>query len=193
MFINSKWFPVAYETSGEGSGGSGEQSPDPAREGKQQQAPPAAPPAQPSPEATSEVAKAYEKLRAAETELKTVKKDAERVPNLQSENEQLKAENAELKQKQQEASVSTVLTAKARDLNFHRPDRAFQALKVYTDVDPLTLTDETKVEKALRDLASSEEHLVGSVPPSGGPVHTASENVGGNAAVNRAIRSAAGR
>jgi len=173
-------------------GGSGDPKPDPANPGAP--APVATPPAPvETKDATSEVAKAYEKLRTTENELKEVKKDAAKVPTLQQENDQLKSENATLKKAQAENDASTVITSKARELNFNRPDRAMQAIRAYTDVDPLTLTDETKVEKALRDLATAEGHLVGQVPPSGGPVLNAGEPVGGNAAVNRAIRAAAGR
>jgi len=184
-------FHRVYEKEGEGSG-PGHPKPDPANPGAP--APVATPPAPvETKDATSEVAKAYEKLRTTENELKEVKKDAAKVPTLQQENDQLKSENATLKKAQAENDASTVITSKARELNFNRPDRAMQALRAYTDVDPLTLTDETKVEKALRDLATAEGHLVGQVPPSGGPVLNAGEPVGGNAAVNRAIRAAAGR
>lgn len=181
---------VRYQAD-EGSG-SGDPKPDPTNPA----GPPAPAPATPPVEdknASSEVAKAYEKLRNAEEQAKTYKKDAEKVPSLQQENEQLKTENAELKKNAAENNAATVITAKARDLSFIRPERAMQAIRAYTDVDPLTLTDESKVEKTLRDLAQQEQHLVGQVPPSGGPVVTAGEPVGGNAAVNRAIRQAAGR
>ena len=179
------------------------EDPDPPQDPPKDPANPAGPPpADPAktpptfpndPAASAEVAKAYEKLRTAEEQVKDLKPKAAKADSLTQENEQLKAENATLKGQQKESAAGTVIASKAHSLNFHRPDRAMQALRAYTDVDPLTLDDETKVEKALRDLAAQEQHLVGQVPPSGGPVHPASQNEGGNAAVNRAIRQAAGR
>lgn len=143
--------------------------------------------------ASAEVAKAYEKLRASEATVKDLKPKADKADSLQAENETLKAENASLKNTAREAAARTVITSEARKLNFHNPDRALEAIRVYTDVDPLTLDSAEKVDKALRDLATAEQHLVGAVPPSGGPVHPASQQQGGNAAVNREIRAMAGR
>lgn len=206
MFINGKWFPlIAFEgdsgggTGGSGTGGEGDKG----NEGGQGSGGTGDKGTQGTGngsgsdnggrDADSEVAKAYEKLRTAEQERDTFKKQAGKARSLEEENSTLKTENAELKTTAQREASSRVLSAKARELNFHRPERAFNALQAYTDVDPLTLAKEDDVEKALRDLAKNEPHLVGQVPPSGGPVHPASSQEGGNAAVNRAIRSAAGR
>lgn len=145
-------------------------------------------------DASAQIATAYEKLRASEATVKDLKPLAAKATTLETENETLKAENARLKNEALEVSASKVITAKARDLAFHNPDRALQALRVYTDVDPLTLDSPEKVEAALKDMVKQEQHLVGSVAPSGGPINNGSgDNAGGNSAVNRAIRNAAGR
>lgn len=167
--------------------------------GQGEPAPAASPPAPTPPEkqsdsaAAAEVVKAYEKLRASEATVKELKPKAEKADTLQSKVDQLESENTDLKKQIREGAAQTVIAAEARRLNFLNPDRALNALRAYTDVDPLTLDTEAKVKTALMDLSAKESYLVGAAPPSGGPVQGQGQNQGGNAAVNAAIRRASGR
>lgn len=168
--------------------------PDPANPAGPPKPPENEPPKVPGdPAASAAVASAYEKLRAAEKERDDAKKDAKKVPALQSELDQVRAENADLKKQALEGAAATAITSMARQLGYHKPERAMNALKAYTDIDPVTLDTEEKVKKALTDLAAAEKYLVGESPPSGGPVHQAGQQQGGHAAVNQALRRASGR
>lgn len=186
---------------GEG-GGSGSGSGDPANPGAA--TPPANPPADPprSGPSQEDLDKAYTKLREAEaerdrfkTENRTLKsKDLPDSEKLKAENDDLKTEIAGLRTQVAETAVASKLTSKARELGYKKPDAAMGLLRSLAGVDPSTLDTDDKVDKALRDLASSEEYLVDVPPPSGGPVNRETgKPSAGNAGFNQAIRQAAGR
>lgn len=156
-------------------------------------------------QAAAEVSKAYGKLREVESERDNLKKQVKDKDTQLSEldttkqtNQQLTEENGKLRNQLQEFAVSGT----ARDLGYAAPQFALSALKQSGKIkDEKDYTDATKVRSALEDLARETPGLVagtGGLPPSppsggtinpGGPAPTG----GGNAAINSAIRQAAGR
>lgn len=153
--------------------------------------------------ADGEVAKAYEKLRQAESErdakdkeLKDIKRNQlPEVDRLKQENEDLKTRNTALESDKTDLSKKLRVGAVeriARDKNFADPEVAV-ALLNQRGAD---YSDDAKAGKALDELATAKPGLTTTPPPSGGPVN---QNTGGegtepaNQAINAEIRSRAGR
>lgn len=136
-----------------------------------------------------------EARKAAEKTLKDLQRNA--LPEgerLKAENEELKNQISTLNGKISTLQLGGTVEEKARELGFTKPARALKALQVFTDVDITSLDSADKVEKALKDLAESENDLVSTPPPSGGPINPASgQSPAGNAGFNAAIRARAGR
>lgn len=143
------------------------------------------------------VAKAYAKLRAAEKERDdAVKKATKLERDKMDENERLKAEKAdaeaELAKAREELTKVTTRTnvlARATAKGFNDPEVALALLRERG----VELDTDAKIDKALVDLGNEKKHLVGTAPPSGGPITPQTSPTGGNAGVNAAIRAAAGR
>lgn len=151
----------------------------------------------------SEVEKAYAKLRDAEAEARALraennqlKQDNKRIETLEKERD----EAIQAKDKA-EGDLMTFTTEKsvtetARTLKFRNPKTAMDILKGRN----ADLSDDTKIKKALEDLAKEDAGLLGEPaastpppPPSGGPINAQNGGDQSGANFNTAIRSAAGR
>lgn len=155
--------------------GNGDQNPKPPEDNQQEE---------------NAVAKAYQKLRAAEDEAKATKKENEALKpeneNLKGENEQLKSQNAQLQRDMQVFAAEKVATLKG----FTDPEAAVAVL-LHRGSD---LSDRSKAEKALDDYAKEKGVEPNQQVPSGGPVNPAgNQTPGGNAGMNDMIRQQAGR
>lgn len=137
------------------------------------------------------VAKAYEKLRASETQAKQFKKENEALKpeneNLKTENDQLKSQNAELQKSIQIGAAEGV----ARLKGFMDPEAAVAVL-LHRGAD---LSERSKVERSLDDYAKEKGIQPGQpTPASGGPINPETgQTPTGNAGMNQMIRRVAGR
>jgi FtsZ-binding cell division protein ZapB len=136
------------------------------------------------------VAKAYDKLRVAEDQAKTFKRENEQLKpeneNLKGENESLKTQNAQLQRDMQVFAAEKVATLKG----FTDPEAAVAVL-LHRGSD---LSDRSKAEKALDDYAKEKGVEPNQLGPSGGPVNPQTQQTpGGNAGMNEMIRRSAGR
>jgi hypothetical protein len=159
------------------------------------------------PDPNSEVAKAYEKLRQAESERdrlkaenRTLKQNADqntveelqkRVQTLESERDTAVKERDEARGEFGQFKTRIDVEKAARDAGFRSPGVAVDLL-MFRKAD---LTDQGKITKALTDLAQEDPGMVTSAPPSGGPVNpqNGDKNNSGGSGFNQAIRAAAGR
>lgn len=154
--------------------------------------------------------KAYQKLRDAEAERdrvkvenrnlkankdqKTVEQLESRITELESERDTAVKERDDVKGEFSTFKTRGTVETAARGANFRNPKTAVDLL-MYRQVD---MTDDSKITKALNDLAQEDPGLLTSPPPpSTGPIvpQNTGEPANGdnNASFNRAIRQSAGR
>lgn len=151
----------------------------------------------------SEVQKAYDKLREAESEARTLRAENNQLKNENKRIETLEKEKDEAIQakdaaegKLTEFTTEKTLTETARSLKFRNPKTAMDILRG-RQVD---LSDDSKIKKALEDLAKEDATLLGGEtppppppPPSGGPINGQNGADESGANFNTQIRAAAGR
>lgn len=200
MLISDMFRPTFLWEGDEGGGGSGDPGPDPANPGGRAPAPAPTNDPAPEPDANAGLKTALESERTErkrlERELKNVRtKDLPEGEKLKAERDTLKDEVDSLKGQLAEVGVKSTIESQARELGFKRPSAALGLLKsLAPDVDIASLDTDEKAAKALRDLASDNDYLVTTPPPSGGPVNPqGSKTPNGTAGFNQTIREAAGR
>jgi hypothetical protein len=144
------------------------------------------------------VAKAYEKLREAEKErdqLKAQVTQFEREKLPEADRAKQEAADAKARAEKAEAELAETKTRVkaekvATQAGFRAPGVAVDLL-MFRKVD---LSTDAKITSALNDLAKEDPGMVGTPPPSGGPINPQNgQQPVGNSGFNAAIRSAAGR